>query len=342
MAIYSRYKAKFGKEVEALPVPIQNTDNPYTDEAAMHADQSNQLEGYGYLVTGVGAFIYLGTLAGTAEDYEAFMPTKDIILKSDNTSSTLYFYDNLTYDTQYAFIRYNASNNNLEFGSKDGSIQDEVISAIIDRGKTDWQFKDTIQINNPGKGVWMHSPDNTSYQIRTNDGGVLELWTTDGSGNLETLVWSAANVQRRTTKRIVSDAGELIYTLTSEDKYKFLNLRATQSSASIKIVLDPNVFELGDEIEGYEHFGNRNVTIKSNMPYDRYKRGLATVNSGELIPDGYFKIRIVNRASTGALDPTAALITGDFIQAFEVVASPDGTLHKIGVANDGTRTSTLL
>ena len=193
MAIYSRYKAEFGKEVEALPVPIQNTDNPYTDEAAMHADQSNQLEGYGYLVTGVGAFIYLGTLAGTAEDYEAFMPTKDIILKSDNTSSTLYFYDNLTYDTQYAFIRYNASNNNLEFGSKDGSIQDEVISAIIDRGKTDWQFKDTIQINNPGKGVWMHSPDNTSYQIRTNDGGVLELWTTDGAGNLETLVWSSAN-----------------------------------------------------------------------------------------------------------------------------------------------------
>jgi len=39
----------------------------------------------------------------------------------------------------------------------------------------------------------MHSPDNTSYQIRTNDGGVLELWTADGAGNLETLVWSSAN-----------------------------------------------------------------------------------------------------------------------------------------------------
>jgi len=72
MAIYSRYKAEFGKEVEALPVPIQNTDNPYLTEAAMHADQANQLEGYGYLVTDVGAFTYLGTLAGTAEDYEPF------------------------------------------------------------------------------------------------------------------------------------------------------------------------------------------------------------------------------------------------------------------------------
>jgi len=62
MAIDSRYKAEFGTEVEALPVPIQNTDNHYLTEAAMHADQSNQLEGYGYLVTGVGAFINLAFL----------------------------------------------------------------------------------------------------------------------------------------------------------------------------------------------------------------------------------------------------------------------------------------
>ena len=71
MAIYSRYKLKTGEEVEYFP-PIQNTDNPYLTEAAMHADQANQLEGYGYLVDGVGAFTYLGTVAGTAADYEAF------------------------------------------------------------------------------------------------------------------------------------------------------------------------------------------------------------------------------------------------------------------------------
>jgi len=53
--------------------PIQNTANPYLTEAAMHADQANQLEGYGYLVTGAGAFTYLGTVAGTAADYRAFV-----------------------------------------------------------------------------------------------------------------------------------------------------------------------------------------------------------------------------------------------------------------------------
>ena len=67
----SRYKLKTGEEVAYFP-PIQNTDSPYATEAAMHADQSNQLEGYGYLVDGVGAFTYLGTLSGTAADYEAF------------------------------------------------------------------------------------------------------------------------------------------------------------------------------------------------------------------------------------------------------------------------------
>ena len=67
----SRYKLKTGEEVAYFP-PIQNTDSPYASEAAMHADQANQLQGYGYLVDGVGAFTYLGTLAGTAADYEGF------------------------------------------------------------------------------------------------------------------------------------------------------------------------------------------------------------------------------------------------------------------------------
>ena len=67
----SRYKLKTGQEVDYFP-PIQNTDSPYASEAAMHADQANQLQGYGYLVDGVGAFTYLGTVAGTAADYEGF------------------------------------------------------------------------------------------------------------------------------------------------------------------------------------------------------------------------------------------------------------------------------
>ena len=71
MAIDSRYKLNTGAEVAYFP-PIQNTANPYTTEAAMYADQANQLQGYGYLVDGVGAFTYLGTSAGTAADYKGF------------------------------------------------------------------------------------------------------------------------------------------------------------------------------------------------------------------------------------------------------------------------------
>jgi len=56
--------------------PVINTDNPYLTEAAMHLDQANQLEGYGYLVDGVGAFTYLGTVAETAADYKGFGLTK--------------------------------------------------------------------------------------------------------------------------------------------------------------------------------------------------------------------------------------------------------------------------
>ena len=82
MAIDSRYKLKTGQEVAYFP-PIQNTDNPYLTEAAMHADQANQLEGYGYLVDVVGAFTYLGTVAGTAADYEEFgVNDADIVHKS--------------------------------------------------------------------------------------------------------------------------------------------------------------------------------------------------------------------------------------------------------------------
>jgi len=185
----SRYKLKTGEEVAYFP-PIQNTDNPYATEAAMHADQSNQLKGYGYLVDGVGAFAYLGTVAGTAADYEPFMPTKDISLRSDNTASTIYFYDALGNDVNYAFIRYNAATNYLEFGSQDGN--GEVISAQIDRGKLTWEFKDYIIINQPGRGVQMKDPAGAGYELRTNDGGVLELWERSGGGSLETLVWSSA------------------------------------------------------------------------------------------------------------------------------------------------------
>ena len=202
MAIKSRYKLKTGEEVAYFP-PIQNTANPYLTEAAMHADQANQLQGYGYLVDGVGAFTYLGTVAGTAADYEPFSNkySKDIILRSPNTSSSIKFLDNLTVDDLGFFMRYNASNNFFEIGSNDGV--EDIIVAKIDRGKADWEFQDRIQILKPGRGVNFLTPSATEldgnafankYELRVNEGGVIELWTLNDTGFLDALVWSSDNV----------------------------------------------------------------------------------------------------------------------------------------------------
>ena len=69
--------------------PVINTDSPYLTEAAMHADQANQLQGYGYLVDGVGAFTYLGTVAGTAADYEGFGGGTGLDLRASNLAGDL-------------------------------------------------------------------------------------------------------------------------------------------------------------------------------------------------------------------------------------------------------------
>ena len=199
--IYSKYPLKVLQEVEPFP-PIQNTDNPYLTEAAMHADQVNQLEGYIYKVTDKGHFEYLGTTLGDLRDYRSIRDGKNIILRSNNTSSSLKFLDSLTTDTVGFFMRYDAANNFFEIGSNDGASGD-VIVAKIDRGKTDWEFQDRIQILAPGRGINFLTPSATDldgnafakkYELRVNEGGVIELWTINGFRSLDALVWSSENV----------------------------------------------------------------------------------------------------------------------------------------------------
>jgi len=311
--------------------PVINTDNPYLTEAAMHADQSNQLEGYGYLVTDVGAFIYLGTVAGTAEDYEAFMPTKDITLRSDNTSSTIYFYDNLTNNNFYQFIRYNAATNFLEFGSEDGN--GEVISARIDRGKTDWEFQDRIQILKPGRGVSFLTPSATNldgnsgikkYELRVNEGGVIELWTL-GFNTLDVLVWSSA-ASYRTLKMLTS--ADMPYTLLESDKDKFLNF---QDGGTVKV--DGNLMSFAEGVIGVNVSGLPLIFEGITVPANDVKP-----------PDG--KIREIKPYGTFSLykstyDP-AFVLSGDLITDFEIFESPNGTLYKVGVDDTGARTSIAL
>ena len=115
--IYSKYPLKVLQEVEPFP-PIQNTDNPYLTEAAMYADQANQLQGYGYLVDGVGAFIYLGTVAGSSADYEPFGGAKTRTRKEVSVT------------TQYTLIAADFTDFYLDFTADAG----QTISLILNAG----------------------------------------------------------------------------------------------------------------------------------------------------------------------------------------------------------------
>jgi len=132
--IYSKYPLKVMQEVEPFP-PIQNTDNPYLTEAAMYADQANQLEGYGYLVDGVGAFTYLGTVAGTAADYEGFGSASVIpnehqingIRVTANVSST-YAID---WNAGSAFVLTMTANTTFSFANLPTGVNSKIITVII-------------------------------------------------------------------------------------------------------------------------------------------------------------------------------------------------------------------
>ena len=146
MAIKSRYKLKTGEEVAYFP-PIQNTANPYASEAAMYADQANQLQGYGYLVDGVGAFTYLGTVAGTAADYEGFVDKPkeheiNGIRVTTNVSGTYaidwnagsVFVLTMTADTTF-------SNANLPTGVNAKIITIELTGAFVPTFPANWTLK---------------------------------------------------------------------------------------------------------------------------------------------------------------------------------------------------------
>ena len=381
MPIESRYPLKVLQEVEPFP-PIQNTANPYLTEAAMHADQANQLQGYGYLVDGVGAFTYLGTVAGTAADYEGFSNkySKDIILRSDNTSSTIYFYDRLTLDPVYAFIRYNASTNFLEFGSNDNDGLGDVVSAQIDRGRIYWEFQDRIQILKPGRGINFLTPSATElggsafenkYELRVNEGGVLELWTLSNlSGDLSTLVWSSAT-SSGLDLRASNLASDL--TTTEQDGIK-TKLSVVSQDIDYVQVLD-NVIDGTPEV--LTRVSKKPVLYSvesvsgSNFDLNIHSDSIAPVIYikniiGEDLPvsllDGsgsFFEIpngcsRQIKKYGTitlllyarvdtgGGVFSNFYSVSGDLVKDFEIFESPNGTLYKVGVDDTGARTSIAL
>jgi len=131
MSINSRYKLKTGEEVAYFP-PIQNTDNPYLTEAAMYADQANQLQGYGYLVDGIGAFTYLGTVAGTAADYEAFIekPKEHEINGIRVTANVTGTYA-IDWNAASVFVLTMTANTTFSFTNLPTGVNSRIITVII-------------------------------------------------------------------------------------------------------------------------------------------------------------------------------------------------------------------
>ena len=117
--------------VEPFP-PIQSTDNPYLTEAAMYADQANQLQGYGYLVDGVGAFTYLGTVAGTAADYEGFGAN----LRLSNLAADLSTAEKDGIKTKLSIVASGASGNGIASFQEVTDIGNATTNEITVKGAT--------------------------------------------------------------------------------------------------------------------------------------------------------------------------------------------------------------
>jgi len=188
-----------------LRVAVANSETPYIDLAAMFADQGTQEIGRLYVVTDKGHFEYLGTTVGNLTDYRSTRAGKDIILRNDNTSSTIWFYESLTSDLYAGFMRYDALNNYFEIGTK--LETGEMVAIRIPRGGGAVDFQNRISLLKAGVGIGFLSPEATDltpngyvnrYTLRVNNGGVLELYSLKSTG-LDALLWSSSEGAKKTT-----------------------------------------------------------------------------------------------------------------------------------------------
>ena len=119
------------QEVEPFP-PIQNTGNPYLTEAAMHADQANQLQGYGYLVDGVGAFTYLGTVAGTDADYEGFVDKpKEHEINGIRVTANVSGTYAIDWNAGSVFVLTMTANTTFSFSNLPTGVNSKIINVLI-------------------------------------------------------------------------------------------------------------------------------------------------------------------------------------------------------------------
>jgi len=131
MGIISKYPLKVMEEVAPFP-PIQNTASPYLTEAAMYADQANQLEGYGYLVDGVGAFTYLGTVAGTSADYKPFIEKpKEHEINGIRVTANVSGTYAIDWNAGSVFVLTMTANTTFSFSNLPTGVNSKIITVIL-------------------------------------------------------------------------------------------------------------------------------------------------------------------------------------------------------------------
>jgi hypothetical protein len=350
------------QQAEEIAIPVVNSDTPYADAATMYADQANQKKGFIYVVDGVGQFFYKGTAVGDSTDYERVGLNDNnihLVPSVDDGVSTIYFYDSNNPDVLlYHFIRHNAVKNTLEFGSNNGN--GEIISSMIDRGKKDWEFQDSIQILMPGRGVRFATPSfNNSdiytsgnngvgkYELIVNDGGVLELWSM-ANNVLDQKIWgsdtgvgSISNITeipnrsyndlQDLPKRTFKDYNETsTYTFQLEDKDRFVVLGDNVTDISVPV----GVFSNGDVLA---------VNEGSNLVNALIEQGDGVTSSLMFKPEGdTYRLKTYGTVYIQLISANAGNITGDLIQEYAIRQSPNGTLWKVSVDNTGSEVITAL
>ena len=307
MAIYSRYKLKTGEEVDYFP-PIQNTDNPYATEAAMYADQANQLQGYGYLVTGVGAFTYLGTVAETAADYEG-----NIVVSSGTAVERTR--KEVSATTQYTLIAADFTDFYLDFTANGG----QTISLILNAGVM------------PDNGELRAISSGNNFIVPTVGTGTV-IFIKPDSANLKTVPFAWFGIVKATAADTYSVNGSLESNVVagSSDIPTLQQVTEAGSTTTEPIIINNGgggVLKLGTAtILG----SGGQLVLSANSTFGV---SLDSLNTSRFrVRDGKIEINTVSQGSTAnRVNLNTALITSERIQQFPDKSGTLALIDDIGL-----------
>ena len=324
--IYSKYPLKVLEEVEPFP-PIQNTGNPYLTEAAMHADQANQLQGYGYLVDGVGAFTYLGTVAGTAADYEGFGTVDTTNLAKLDSGNSFAETNHFNKGLRIAYLDTGGGTNNggLQIdrnGAVSGGIENPKIYRYIGKNRLSnvWHVYHDFYAN-AELVMRIAATHGTPYTKWVDILGALNVsGNLAVTGNLSVTGSSTHNVIASNSLSIISGTFESFTvnrTIENADDsvVEFTN-KTRQSGAWDSKIIFSLITNIGNKIRG--------VTIEEKE-LNQVSNASTEV---KMIVNGVLKSKSIDLSDLGSYANDAAANTGGVAIGFAYINSSTGAMHK--------------